>query len=300
MVQGECMMIKDKKFPLNYLVSMSNLQWIFDYRTNFQWWKLAFLFLFINGCLMMPLSFHLSTVTQAPLSLIAPTVNNTVNGNTRLSTGIIEQGELTGAANVKRLVNKNLLIATDPKNDLKISGGRYHQSVEGYKNALIFQKHQLILTDQNGFGFAIAYPKNKSFSLTNYSGGVKALVSELWMNQYKLIYVAFASLLSFAVLLVSNIILMSAMALILWLTKFSRISDIGSLREAAAIIIMSAGWPSIAALCLSLFSFDYSSLIMIQSIGLVLVISLVFWKTHFQENRKIVSPHLTVLGDESK
>lgn len=292
-------MIKDKGFPINYLVSMSNLQRIFDYRANFQWWKLAFLFLFINGCLMMPLSLHLSTVTQAPLSLIAPTVNTTINGSTRLSAGTIKQGELTGAANVKRSV-KNLLIATDPEDGLKISGGRYHQSVEGYKNALIFQRHRLVLADQNGFGFAIAYPKNKSFSLTNPSGGAKALVSELWMNQYKPIYVAFASLLSFAVLFVSNIILMSAMTLILWLTKFSRISDIGSLREAAAIIIMSAGWPSIAALCLSLFSFDYGSLMMIQSIGLVLIISLVFWKTHFQENRKIVSPHLTVLGDESK
>jgi maltodextrin utilization protein YvdJ len=298
-VQGENVMIKEKGFPINYLVSMSSLKRIFEERTRFQWWKLVFLFLFINGCLMMPISIHLSSVTQAPLSLVAPTVDRTVTGNVRLD-GAIKEGELTGAAEAKKMVDNRVLVATDPKNTLKVSGSQYHHSVSGYKSVLVFQNHHLVLTDQNGYGFVIDYPKHKDLSLTGHKGGVKTLVSELWMAQYKPIYVAVVSLLSFAALLVSNIILMSAMTFILWLTKYSKISDIRSLREAAAIVITSAGWPSIAALFLSLFSFDYGSLIMIQSIGLVLVISLVFWKTHFQNNRKVINRHLTVLGDESK
>ncbi|MET1248125.1 hypothetical protein ABWW58_04950 [Sporolactobacillus sp. STCC-11] len=293
-------MIKEKGFPINYLVSMSSLKRIFENRARFQWWKLVFLFLFINGCLMMPISIHLSSVTQAPLSLVAPTIDRTVSGNVKFLDGVIKEGKLTGASETKKMVDNSVLVATDPKNKLNVAGSQYHHSVIGYKNALTFQSDHLVLTDQNGYGFVIDYPKHKALSLTDHMGGVKALVSELWMDQYKPIYVVVVSLLSFAVLLVSNIILMSVITFILWLTKYSKLSDIRSLREAAAIVIMSSGWPTIAALLLSLFSFDYGSLIMIQSVGLVLVISLVFWKTHFQNNRKVKSRHLIVLGDDRK
>lgn len=143
-----------------------------------------------------------------------------------------------------------------------------------------------MISDENGFGFTLTYPKNESIMLTNDKSDLKVLVSQLWIRQYKPVYLAAAMLLCFIGLMFSNMILMGVMAFILWLTKHSKISDIHSFREAVAIVVMSAGWPSITALIFSLFSFDFGSMIMIQSIGLVLMISLVFWKTRFQNVRQ--------------
>jgi len=293
------MMTKAKGFPINYIVSMSSLRRIFDDRKRFRWWQLIFLFLFINGCLMMPISVHLSSATQAPLSLIAPRIDQSIKRAVDLD-GTIKAGTLIHATETKRNFDRQTIVATDPENMFKVSGNPYHQTINGYKNALIFQKNRLILTDQNGYGFVISYPKHKTFSLADDRDNVKGLAAELWMDQFKPIYVAVVSLISFAALLISNLILMSVIAVILWITKYTKISDIQSLRESCTIVMTAAGWPSLAALFLSLFSFDYGLLMMVQTVGLVLVLSLVFWRTHFQNDRRVTRRHLTVLGDESK
>lgn len=281
------MMTNKKGFPINYLVSMSSLQRIFDERSCFHWWKLAFLLLFINGCLMMPIALHLSTVKSVPLSLIAPTIDKTIN--TKFVSQIrgisIENGTLSAMSSHEQK-SGNRLLAIDPSNTLKINGSGFHQSVKDFESVLVFQRHRLVISDENGFGFTLTYPKNESIMLTNDKSDLKVLVSQLWIRQYKPVYLAAAMLLCFIGLMFSNMILMGVMAFILWLTKHSKISDIHSFREAVAIVVMSAGWPSITALIFSLFSFDFGSMIMIQSIGLVLMISLVFWKTRFQNVRQ--------------
>ncbi|MFD2618652.1 DUF1189 domain-containing protein [Terrilactibacillus laevilacticus] len=289
------------RFPTNYLVFMWSPKRIFAVRRHLSWWKLAFIFIFITGCLMMPLTLQLSKMKTVPFSVIAPSVNKTINSDfaEQMKGHTIKNGNLSPFFEYKQKNGRNLL-AIDPSSKWKVSGYDYHHSIHGFKNSLVFQTNQVVISDQNGFGFTVSYPKHRILTFSGDKSNMKVLISELWVNQYKQDYLGVMTLICFVGLMISNLILMGMLSFILWITKFTKTTDIHTFKEAVTVVFMCAGCPTITALLISLFSFNLGTMILIQSFGLVIMITLVFWKTHFQNEQFEKKQHLKVVGDEMK
>ncbi|RYL95908.1 DUF1189 domain-containing protein [Sporolactobacillus sp. THM7-4] len=269
---------------------------IFAGRNSLSWWKLSFLFIFINSCLMIPLTLQLSAVKTIPLSILMPTVSQTINRDfaMQMQRHLIINGELY--ASPYQQINGNNLIAIDPENKWKIVGSKYHQKIRKFGNALVFQRNRMVISDRNGFGFVVDYPKNRTLTFSGDKKNLENVISQLWVSRYRLDFLITISLLCFAALSLSNLFFTGMITGLLWLTKRSRISDIHSFREAAAIVMMSAGLPSIAASIVALISFNFGTLMMIESFGLVLMITLIFWRTHFQDEHKENKNKLALAG----
>ncbi|WP_100487462.1 DUF1189 domain-containing protein [Sporolactobacillus pectinivorans] len=284
------------RFPINYFANMFKPKQIFVQRNAFNWWKLAFLFVFISACLMMPLTLQLYTIKTIPVSILAPSMSKMMNQDftAQLQHCSIADGILHGTSYQQE--NGRNLLAIDPGNKWRVSGSTYHRSIRHFDNALVFQKKQLIISDQNGFGFTVLYPKETNFLFDGGKINMGNQIGQLWVRQYKADFFGAISLLSFAGLLISSMLLMGTMTFILWLTKRSKMSDIHSFRESASIIMMSAGLPSIAALIVSLIAFNFGTMMMIQSFGLVLMIAFVFWKTRFQDERDVRNKKMALAG----
>lgn len=290
------------RFPVNYFVNMCSLKRIFTERRNLNGWKLAFLFLFLSASLMMPLTLRLSALKTVPFTFLAPSVSRAISSDfvTQIQKDAIKGGVLSGTVYEQRH-GRNML-SVDPENRWKTIGQKYHQKVQSFKNVIIFQKQKMIISDQNGFGFSVTYPKDQAISLSGSKESLENMVSQLWVRQYKLELITVLSVLCFAGLFFLNFLLMGMMSFIIWLTGRSKLSDIHSFREALSLVILAAGLPSLAACGFSMISFDFGTMIMIQSFGIVLMIALVFLRTHFQNERGLenTNQRLQAVGDENK
>ncbi|WP_154649990.1 maltodextrose utilization protein MalA [Sporolactobacillus vineae] len=284
------------RFPLNYFIYMWRPKKIFEKRNVFKWWQILFLFVFLSGCLMIPVSLQLVKVKRVPISLVAPHVSQVADQNflNQIAGYSIVNGRLA-APPYERLSARNIA-AIDLNGKWHIEGNKYHQFVRGYQNALIFQKDRLMLSDQNGFGFQIMYPGNGQITFDGSKENLLKEMSQLWVSQYKSDFLGVVSFLGFMGVMIFNLLMLGAAAVFLWLTKRTRISDIHSLREAAAVVLISAGVPSIAAMMLGLVHFDIGTLTMVQSSGVVLMIAFVFRQTHFQDTRKLHEKKLFIVG----
>ncbi|GER68409.1 hypothetical protein BpJC7_28230 [Weizmannia acidilactici] len=271
-----------QRFPANYFANIFSPAKMFQHRGELGWLKITLVFLFLNACLVAPFSLSFARAESFDLSRIAPHLNQAVQtGYTGPAVGISFKNGALQAEPAYETAHGNTIITIGPNKAIAVSGDRYHKKVAHYKNALIFQKHRLILADENGFGFSVRYPDGQADKMIRNGNGLAAFAAELWFRQYKVILVPLVSCLILAMLFFSNFILMGAVSLILWMTKFSSFSGIRTLKQAASITVFAAGIPSIAAMLAGFAGANITALLMIQSLGIVLVIAFIFFKTKF-------------------
>ncbi|WP_353947584.1 DUF1189 family protein [Sporolactobacillus sp. Y61] len=273
------------RFPVNYFMTMSFPKRIFQNRKMFGWLKLTLLFIFINACLMVPVSLMLSSLKSFDIRNVAPELTSQIGDRfaARLQNARLSGGNLKGADSFS-FSSKGTLLAVDLENKWSAQGGSYHKQISGVDNALIMQRSQFIITDKSGYGFEIHYPVRQAEWQAGNAKQLKATLGQLWLRQYKPLLLAILSLMSFAALMISNLILLGIFSFVLWLTGRSGFSAIRSFKEAVSIVMLSAGAPSIIAMILGVAGMNIATALLFQSIGLILMISLVFFRTHFQES----------------
>ncbi|WP_018664777.1 DUF1189 family protein [Heyndrickxia acidiproducens] len=280
------------KFPANYFSHLYSPAKMFHNRNALSWWNIIIVFLFLTACLVAPVSLSFARMDSLPLSRIAPNLNEAVNNQYNGEPAAISiQNGMLEANRPVTIKNKQTLLAINPGQPVSISGDRYHKKVKGFENALILQKKQLTLADQNGFGFTVQYPRQQEKQVIRNADDLAAWAAALWYQQYQVILIPLLSGLAFVLLGLSNLILMGACAFILWLTRFSGFSGIRSLKQAVSIVLFAAGIPSIAAMLAGFARTDPAGFMMIQSLGMVLIIALIFFKTKFQPEDMPVRKH---------
>ncbi|MCI1859172.1 MAG: maltodextrose utilization protein MalA [Sporolactobacillus sp.] len=283
-------------FPLNYFIDLCSPAKIFQERQAFKWRQLLFLFVFVSGCLMLPVSFQLTQVRTVPMSILAPHVNQQIDHDflTRFAGSSIANRTLRARA-YERIEGKDI-VAVDLTGKWQAEGQRYHKKIRGFSNALIFQSDRLILCDQNGFGFQLLYPGGETLTFNGARQDLYNHISRLWLRHYQTNFVGVVSFLGFMIVLVGNFLVWSAAALMLWLTKRTGLTAIHSLQEAVAIVLMSAGIPTVGSVIAAFIQFNIGILTLIQSGGLVVMIALVFGKTHFQDSQNVVGKSIDSRG----
>lgn len=271
------------RFPVNFFMMAVSPTQIFRQRSLLKKWQIFFAFIFLNGCLMVPVMLQLAKTDSVPMELLAPGVAQELPQPflNHLQKSAIQNG-LLRESSPYHLIKKQTLYAIDPNGDYQAHGKIYHSMVKGFRRALIFQQNRLILTDTKGFGFIVPYMGN-NLHFNNHSVDLETAISRMWLAANRPLYLEVLAAFCFIGLLLSNILLLGALSIILWMTKWTKISDIHSLKEAGSVVSVSAGIPTFVSLFVSLLSFNYGTMMLTQSAGLVLMIALVFLKTRFQD-----------------
>lgn len=271
-----------QRFPAGYFAMIVSPVKIFRHRGALGAWKLILIFLFLNACLIAPLSLSFARAGNISLEQVAPHLNAAIQtGYTGHNAVLSFQNGVLQSGNAWTKEQGDTIISFDPRKTTAVSESRYHTKVAHYKNALLFRKDRLILADENGFGFSVRYPSgNEKITIQN-GRDLASFAGALWFRQHKVILIPLVSCLIGILFLFSNILLMGAVSLILWLTRFSSFSGIRSLKQAATITLSAAGVPSIIAMLAGFAGAGAATMMMIQSLGMVLFIAMIFLKTKF-------------------
>ncbi|MFT8390456.1 MAG: hypothetical protein ABF683_04170 [Sporolactobacillus sp.] len=274
------------RFPINFFRVMPWPTRIFTQSRQFKGWQQLFLILFLTGCMALPLSLSLTRATHAPMTLIAPKIEQVLSQSTfkSLDGAVIRDGQLNTRAAFQS-ERMGVFVDIDPERTIQVTGSVYHRVIPGHAAALIFQKKQLILSQRDGFGFTVRYPADGVIRLDGSGAQLIHQIEQMWFVQYQSLYRIVLSCFGFAALLLTNCFLFLILTLLLWLTKWTKLSDIQSFRQASSIVILSAALPTLLASLLSLYQFNFGTMMLLQSAGLSLMIACVFFRTRFQNSK---------------
>lgn len=270
-----------QRFPINYFANIFSPVKMYRHRRDLGWLKIALVFIFLNACLIAPLSLSFARTESFELGRIMPNLYEAVKDgysgpamNMTIKNGVLQ-------AQSYELIDGDTLISINGSGDFPVSGDQYHKKVDHYKNALIFQKNRLILTDKNGFGFSVRYPEYDVGKKVGSGDVLADFAGKLWFQQFKVNLIPLLSGSMLAMLFLINFVLMGVVSLILWLTKFSSYSGIQTFKQAATITMFAAGCPSILAMIAGFAGANITALLMIQSLGIVMIIAFIFFRTKF-------------------
>ncbi|MFT8872546.1 MAG: hypothetical protein ABF868_09645 [Sporolactobacillus sp.] len=274
------------RFPIHFFMVMVRPTQIFQSRTRFKVWQQAFLIIFLTSCMAVPLTLSLARTDHVSMTLIAPKIETALSSTmlNHVRGAVIENGEWSGRT-VFQTEQRGVFLAIDPENKIQAAGSMYHRAVPGHSSALVFQRRQFIIAQTNGFGFTVSYPPNRVIRLNGHADQFIHQIEQLWFAQYQPLYRLAISCLGFAALLLVNCFLFFIVTLLLWLTKWTKLSDVRSLRQASSIVILSAAVPTLLASLLSLYQFNFGTMMLLQAAGLSLMMACVFFRTHFQDQQ---------------
>ena len=109
-------------------------------------------------------------------------------------------------------------------------------------------------------------------------------ISFIILKQNKIFIVMIFSVMISAFLFVIVLFLTLGSAFFLYLTKKSSLSSIKTFKESVNLILNLLTLPTIIAMIFSLFHFDITLMLSIQTLGLVLMLIMVYYKTKLNDN----------------
>ncbi|MEH6971455.1 DUF1189 domain-containing protein [Bacillus sp. JJ675] len=271
-------MEKHDRFIIRFLKAAASPSGACRCRRTFSWLHILFLFSFLTACLMAPFAISFAKLERINVRPFLPSAIQDVNDRfaERLKGYQLKNGKLTGGETGFYEVEGRTLLAVDLKHRFKTSGENGHLHIKGYDNAIIFQPDRLIISDQNGTGFSVRYGKRDVKDMNLYD--LENMIGELWLAQYK----PMIMLLAFSAILISRLLLTGILAGGLWITKRSKMTGIASFKEAAALAVSCSAIPVFAAALAGLIHFDFITVLLIDTCGVILMISLAcgrLWKT---------------------
>ncbi|MDA7026827.1 DUF1189 family protein [Bacillus sp. CLL-7-23] len=258
---------------IRYVKAMVSPSRIYQYRHTFSWLHITFLFVFLTACLMVPFSISMMKIDHFQMKFLLPATIEKIDQEfaEQLRVYQLQKGKLTGGSGFYQ-TEKGTMLAIDMSQKFKTTGENGRIKVNGYDQTIIFQKDHFIMSDQNGTGFSIGYGKKDIEMKDMNASKLKAFIAERWLAQYKPLIM----MLTLSLILVSQLFLTGCLTGGIWITKKSKMSGIKSLREAAAIAVGVSTIPIFAAVVSGLIHFDLITMLLIQSFGIILMISFTF------------------------
>lgn len=116
------------------------------------------------------------------------------------------------------------------------------------------------------------------------------MLSEQWFIQNQVFIVAFFTLIISLIQFVMLILTVFGSALFLYFTKNSPITSIETYKESVNLLINAISLPTIIATLFGLISFNVITMQMIQVVGLIGMLMVIYFKTQFNiENIELTS-----------
>ena len=269
--------MKSDVFPLNYFKSIWSPKQIFKNRHQLNWFQIFVVLLFVNSLLMIPVALNYVKMDTFPVEDTLPGSFGLIDEAVvlKLQAGNYENGTLKLPESFVLSTENGMVsgLLTESETDEALSAD----------NALLFQETEFVIKEGDQSLETIPYTKDFDLSKVTTVAELKEALSRQWFIKNKAYTVATLMSLVFSITLVSTLFLTFGSAIFLYLTKKSKFSSINSYKESVNLLTNCIGLPSFVALLLGLIQFDIIIMLMIQSVGLVMMLLVVFYKTRFND-----------------
>ena len=269
--------MKSDVFPLNYFKSIWSPKQIFKNRHQLNWFQIFVVLLFVNSLLMIPVALNYVKMDTFPVEDTLPGSFGLIDEAVvlKLQAGNYENGTLKLPESFVLSTENGMVsgLLTESETDEALSAD----------NALLFQETEFVIKEGDQSLETIPYTKDFNLSKVTTVAELKEALSRQWFIKNKAYTVATLMSLVFSITLVSTLFLTFGSAIFLYLTKKSKFSSINSYKESVNLLTNCIGLPSFVALLLGLIQFDIIIMLMIQSVGLVMMLLIVFYQTRFND-----------------
>ncbi|EDP67204.1 hypothetical protein CAT7_00346 [Carnobacterium sp. AT7] len=269
--------MKSDVFPLNYFKSIWSPKQIFKNRHQLNWFQIFVVLLFVNSLLMIPVALNYVKMDTFPVEDTLPGSFGLIDEAVvlKLQAGNYENGTLKLPESFVLSTENGMVsgLLTESETDEALSAD----------NALLFQETEFVIKEGDQSLETIPYTKDFDLSKVTTVAELKEALSRQWFIKNKAYTVATLMSLVFSITLVSTLFLTFGSAIFLYLTKKSKFSSINSYKESVNLLTNCIGLPSFVALLLGLIQFDIIIMLMIQSVGLVMMLLIVFYQTRFND-----------------
>ncbi|WP_051912453.1 component of transporter [Carnobacterium funditum] len=269
--------MKTDVFPLTYFKNIWTPRLIFKKRHQLNWFQLLLVLFFLTSILMVPVSLNFLKMETYPIEESYPDTFKLMDESVVVAfqQATSKKGALVTDPGL-HLAKKNGVVSITEsdsviKEDLKA------------ENALIFSENEFYLKNKDVPVSTIRYTKDFTPSQIKSVEDMKAAISRQWFFQNRTYVIGSLLLLVFSILFVSTILIVLGSAVFLYLTKKNSFSSIKTYKESVNLILNALGLPSLIALISSFIQFDIIVMLTIQSIGLALMILMVFYTTRFND-----------------
>ncbi len=264
-------------FPINYFKSIWTPITAFLRRQQLSWPKLILVLLFLNALMTIPVTLNFAQRDTYPIENFYPNILN-----------VLEEQPLTELK--KADYHKGEMIVAAPfifNNDYGTVAGGVHQeeALMNEENILLFNQHEFIIKEEGAPTAKIPYTED--FSLKHIQNQKEALnaLSRQWFVQNQAFVVAFFTFMISSFLLVMTLLIILGASFFLYLTKNSHLTSITTYKETVNLVVNLLSLPTILATLFGVIHFDIVWMVTIQTLGLLIMLVIVYAKTQFNDEK---------------
>ncbi|MBG9982394.1 hypothetical protein HZY86_04640 [Aerococcaceae bacterium DSM 111020] len=256
-------------FPINYFQTMVSPTKIFKHRQYLSAFQSTVVMIFLHALLMMPVSLQLATLDQVDLSVYFPTIVAEIDNT------IVRELEEAYQSNQTHIIKNESDFYLAFQTDDSVNTNGIEQA-----NYLVITPTELYLGESSDWKLSV---NNEELVATEDAQTIINQLSFAFMEQNRLpIFVT--SLLNISLLVFLHLImLIFGTSFILSLMKHATQYDIQGFKQAFQIVLNALGLPTVISSSLGLLSLDVTLMLTMQGLFFLLILSLSYWKTHFND-----------------
>lgn len=269
--------MKTEGFPVNYFRSIWTPLQTFINRFKLSWPAMIVVLIFLNALMTVPVTINFAQMENFPLEELYPNVANILEHEelSEFSEATYQNGQMI-ISEPKVLENDNGVVTfgLDAEEDEKIVD---------VNNLVSFEKSQFILKEEGAPTAIVPYTEDFSLEQANNHKEVMAVLSEQWFAQNQVFIVAFFTLLLSFLQFVMLVLTIFGSALFFYATKNSPVTSIKTYKESVNLLINAISLPTILAMLFGLISFNVITMQMIQIVGLIAMLMVIYFKIQFND-----------------
>lgn len=271
--------MKTDIFPINYFKSVWTPIQAFRNRQTLNWFQLVLILIFLNGLLTIPVTLNFASLDLIPLEEFYPNAVKIIDEEAveALQLNTFDKGQMF-IETPFYIENEHGIAASN----LKANGNEVGGDVENY---ILFEESQFLVKEEGSPLTSVLYTKD--FRLDNLDSveEIRHELSRQWFNQNRIIIVLLFSLMISVFMFVMSLLVVLGSALLLYLTKKSTVTSIKTYKESINLVLNSLTLPTIVAMIMGILQFDIIMMVTIQTIGLIVILFIIYSKTYFNDDR---------------
>ncbi|VUX01767.1 Uncharacterised protein [Streptococcus constellatus] len=264
-------------YPFNYFSSIYGFKKPFTNRKLLTWFQLIFTSIFLISLSMIPVAIQNASLKTYPLTTFVDGVFNPLTKET--------MDDITKNAKIENQLfsYSGQQPAHNSKAGTVLLG--QEQTALGEKLTLAFEPKQLIISKKGRKLANIQYQHINQVALKD-KATLSAAISQDWFQQNRITVSLFLILISGFLLALNFFIVLLGATFFLYLTKKSRLFSFKTVKECYHFALNCLGLPTLIAVAAGLlFGQAMTTMITIQNILFVLYLVIIFYRTHFRDEK---------------
>ena len=266
-------------FPINYFKSIWTPIQAFKRRHALNWFQIILVIFFLIALILIPVSLNYASVGTTPLEDYYP------NALELIDQEVVDEVSQYEYENGEMLMDESFIIEMD---DGIVAGGLSEEDWQPYSETdtfLLFEKNQFLVRDENIATTSVLYTNDFSLEGMDNPEEIKNELSRQWDSQNNVIMVLVFSLMIGVFLLIMSVLLILGSAFILYLTRTGSVTSITTYKESVNLMVNLLSLPTILSMLLGIFYFDIYLMVAVQTLGLLIMLIILFYQTQFNDSR---------------